>query len=136
MFWSDFESTSRIERANVDGSERVLIVENVTSGIYGLALDYGSERLYWCGVFTLEYVRFDGRLVDSSAWWSFIKYFRMCFLCVSREHGPIAHQMETLIMKYEHSEGATLFRNWLPFQEAAMNLLEYLYWHFKCSSSN
>lgn len=72
LFWSDpgySNFLSKIERANVDGSERILIVANLTAKIYGLALDYDGERLYWCSTTiesssTLEYVNFDGRLVS------------------------------------------------------------------------
>jgi hypothetical protein len=53
---------SRIERANDDGSMRVLIT-NVAARIYGLALDYDLEHLYWCTASSLEYANFDGRLV-------------------------------------------------------------------------
>lgn len=69
LFWSDSNSdASKIERAKMDGSGRSLVVTNLATKLYGLALDYDLERLYWCSTTTenesfLEYVNFDGRLV-------------------------------------------------------------------------
>lgn len=69
LFWSDVDSdydnaNSKIERANLDGSERIVIVESESVHITGLALDMELDRLYWCNaqrISTIEYAAFDGR---------------------------------------------------------------------------
>ena len=60
---------SKIERANLDGTERTPIVTNLIQP-HGLALDFDLQRLYWCNtddsilVSSLEYVNFDGRYAN------------------------------------------------------------------------
>ncbi len=64
MFWTDWGSYPRIERAHLDGSGRVAIVSNNLDYPNGLAIDYELERLYWCdGSGYIEYSNFDGRWV-------------------------------------------------------------------------
>ena len=63
LFWT---TQGKIERANVDGDYRVTIA-SVSTKLYGLALDFDSEHIYWCAYSTtnkissLEYANFDGR---------------------------------------------------------------------------
>ncbi|XP_013411103.1 prolow-density lipoprotein receptor-related protein 1 [Lingula anatina] len=50
MFWTDWGTRPRIERARLDGSERRTIM-NLTDFIkepYGLTIDYDAGKLYWC----------------------------------------------------------------------------------------
>ena len=70
LFWSDVDgdyvnANSKIERANLDGSERMVIVESESAHITGLALDMELDRLYWCSaaqeISTIEYAALDGR---------------------------------------------------------------------------
>ena len=63
MFWADWGDNPKIERANLDGSDRVAIVTTDLGYPNGLALDYESNRLYWCDakLDRIEYVDFDGR---------------------------------------------------------------------------
>ena len=64
MFWTDWGAYPRIERANLDGSERVAIVSDGLNYPNGLAIDYELEKLYWCDGFGyIEYCDFDGRCV-------------------------------------------------------------------------
>lgn len=62
MFWSDWGSTPMIERANMDGTDRVSIVTQNLLFPNGLAVDQMNSRLYFVdgGIKTLEYVSFDG----------------------------------------------------------------------------
>lgn len=48
MFWSDWGSPAKIERANMDGSDRkTVITGNGVGWPNGLAIDYKAGRLYW-----------------------------------------------------------------------------------------
>lgn len=63
MYWSDWGTNARIEKAGMDGSERsVFLSENI--GLpNGLVVDYDSSRVYWADakLKTLEYIEFNGR---------------------------------------------------------------------------
>ncbi|XP_014091454.2 low-density lipoprotein receptor-related protein 4 [Bactrocera oleae] len=62
MFWSDWGERAMIERANMDGNERVIVAETNLKWPNGLAIDYGQQRLYFVdgGTKTLESMDFDG----------------------------------------------------------------------------
>ena len=62
MFWTDWGNYPKIERANLDGSERVAIVTYNLTYPNGLAIDYESSLLYWCdaGTNVIEYSDFNG----------------------------------------------------------------------------
>lgn len=48
MFWSDWnEKTPKIERANLDGSGRILLVSETVSWPNGMAIDVITNKLYW-----------------------------------------------------------------------------------------
>ena len=62
MFWSDWGEEPKIERANLDGSgRRVLVTKHVTQPL-GLAVDYKGGLLYWCDASSdlIEYVDLNG----------------------------------------------------------------------------
>ena len=64
LFWTELsESHPVIGRANLDGSERIIIVDTGLRLPNGLAVDYELNRLYWCDAKThlIEYSNFDGR---------------------------------------------------------------------------
>ncbi|XP_066268020.1 low-density lipoprotein receptor-related protein 6-like isoform X1 [Branchiostoma lanceolatum] len=46
MYWSDWSSESKIERASMDGSNRVVLVDRVGRA-NGLTIDYQERRLCW-----------------------------------------------------------------------------------------
>ena len=46
MYWSDWGSDGRIEKAGMDGSQRASIVTGVTWP-NGLSIDFDLQRLYW-----------------------------------------------------------------------------------------
>ena len=61
MYWSDWGSAGKIERAGMDGSSRQLIHSDL-QWPNGLALDYGTQRLYWTDTSanSIEYSDFNG----------------------------------------------------------------------------
>ncbi|GFS19120.1 low-density lipoprotein receptor-related protein 4 [Elysia marginata] len=63
MFWTDLGKSAAIERAGMDGSQRVAIVGHNTTWPNGLALDYLDDRIYWvdAGTHALESCSLDGK---------------------------------------------------------------------------
>lgn len=48
MFWSDWnDKKPKIERANLDGSGRILLVSEKLTWPNGIALDTVNNKLYW-----------------------------------------------------------------------------------------
>ena len=47
MFWSDWGSFPRIERAHLDGSQRQAIVSDRIAWPNGLCVDAAAQRIYW-----------------------------------------------------------------------------------------
>ncbi len=47
LFWTDWGSTPRIERASMDGQERQTLADTSLFWPNGLALDYATDKLYW-----------------------------------------------------------------------------------------
>ncbi|XP_070174673.1 low-density lipoprotein receptor-related protein 4-like isoform X2 [Littorina saxatilis] len=47
LFWSDWSSPAKIERANYDGSDRRAVVDMSLYYTNGLALDVQNNKLYW-----------------------------------------------------------------------------------------
>lgn len=49
LFWSDWnEKRPKIERADLDGSDRVVLVKDGLGWPNGIALDLITNKLYWC----------------------------------------------------------------------------------------
>lgn len=47
MYWSDWGSLAKIERANLDGSSRFVIVNVSLGWPNGLTIDFAEGRIYW-----------------------------------------------------------------------------------------
>lgn len=57
MFWTDWGSNAKIERANMDGSNRTVLVNSTIMSSLGLgakivwpnglAIDYDTDTIYW-----------------------------------------------------------------------------------------
>ena len=47
LFWSDNGAVPKIERAKLDGTDRVNFVDNRLSKPLGLCIDYKMDQLYW-----------------------------------------------------------------------------------------
>jgi len=62
MFWVDWGADSRIERADMDGYHRTVLVHNLLWPT-SLAIDYPAKRLYWADPKSarIESIRFDGK---------------------------------------------------------------------------
>ena len=62
MYWSDWGEPAKIERASMDGSDRVVLHNTGLTWPNGLAIDYQLQRLYWADAFTdrIEYSSIDG----------------------------------------------------------------------------
>ena len=48
MYWGSRGSSSKIEQANMDGSNRTTLVSKGLVWVNSLAIDYQSRLLYWC----------------------------------------------------------------------------------------
>jgi low density lipoprotein receptor-related protein 5/6 len=63
LFWSDWgDKNPKVERANLDGSERKAIIVDHLGWPNGITLDLARERLYWCDAKTdkIEHSNMDG----------------------------------------------------------------------------
>lgn len=62
MFFSDNDPNSRIEKASLDGQDRVVIVHKGLSRVLALTVDLDNNKLYWVdyGRHTLEGCDYDG----------------------------------------------------------------------------
>lgn len=47
MYWTDWGEVPKIERADLDGTERLVMVNTSLGWPNGLALDYQERRIYW-----------------------------------------------------------------------------------------
>lgn len=47
MYWTDWGEIPKIERAALDGSDRVVLVNTSLGWPNGLALDYAEGTIYW-----------------------------------------------------------------------------------------
>lgn len=47
MYWTDWGEVPKIERADLDGMERVVMVNTSLGWPNGLALDYEDRKIYW-----------------------------------------------------------------------------------------
>lgn len=47
MYWTDWGKQPKIERANLDGSDRAVLVNSNLGWPNGLALDHSTGKLYW-----------------------------------------------------------------------------------------
>lgn len=47
MFWSDWGTQPKIERAGLDGSHRVTLVNSSIAWPNGITIDFYNQKLYW-----------------------------------------------------------------------------------------
>ena len=47
MYWTDWGTSPKIERANLDGGHRRIIVKGDLKWPNGLVIDEASQRLFW-----------------------------------------------------------------------------------------
>jgi len=62
MFWSDAGSHPRIEKASLDGNQRVAIVTTYIFHPNGIDLDRGNQRIFWvdAGYDRVESISYNG----------------------------------------------------------------------------
>ncbi len=62
MYWTDWGDEPKIERANLDGTERLCLVNTSLGWPNGLALDVPENKIYWGDAKTdsIEVANMDG----------------------------------------------------------------------------
>lgn len=62
MYWSDWGEKPKIERAAMDGSMRITLIQHNLTRPSGLAIDHEKSKLYWAdgGTQAIEYANLDG----------------------------------------------------------------------------
>ena len=62
IYWTDWGSTPKIERASMDGKDRLTIVDTLLFWPNGLVIDYAASRLYWVDAkhHVIESAKLDG----------------------------------------------------------------------------
>ena len=62
MYWTDWGKHPKIERAELDGSQRVILVNSLVAWPNGLAIDYLKQKIYWADARydKIEVMNFDG----------------------------------------------------------------------------
>ncbi len=62
MFWTDWGIIPKIERAGMDGRDRMVLVERDVEWPNGLTIDYDGKRLFWveAKLQKIGYVGWDG----------------------------------------------------------------------------
>lgn len=48
MYWTDWGSSAKIEKASMDGTSRSVLIDTNLGWPNGLTLDYVTQTLYWC----------------------------------------------------------------------------------------
>ena len=93
MYWTDWGHKPKIERANLDGSERVLLINTSLHWPNGLALDYEEQKLYWSDAHTdrIEVANADGshrRTLVSHDLPHVFGVSQLGETCLLKRHGP------------------------------------------------
>lgn len=62
MYWSDWGDKPKIERADMDGKNRLIIASTNLTWPNGLAVDHSTGKIYWtdAGSNAIEFANFDG----------------------------------------------------------------------------
>ena len=62
MFWTDWGEQPKIERAEMDGSNRGIIIRQDIHWPNGLTIDYSAEKIYWTDakLFYIAKANYDG----------------------------------------------------------------------------
>ncbi len=47
IFWTDWGSTPKIERATMDGKQRLIVADSSLFWPNGLTIDYAASKIYW-----------------------------------------------------------------------------------------
>ena len=62
MYWTDWGKYPKIERAGLDGSHRVILVNSSIAWPNGITIDYSDRKIYWADARhdKIEVMNFDG----------------------------------------------------------------------------
>lgn len=62
LYWTDWGSIARVERASMDGKGRTSLVDTDLVAPYGITIDYGEQKIYWLDAILdkIEYSNTDG----------------------------------------------------------------------------
>lgn len=62
MFWTDWGRNPRIERASMDGKNRIVIISDKLYWPNGLTIDYPTKLLYFADAYLdfIDYCNYDG----------------------------------------------------------------------------
>ena len=47
MYWTDWGSPAKVERASMDGRDRTVLIDTDIVSPYGITIDYAEQRIYW-----------------------------------------------------------------------------------------
>ena len=56
MFWTDWGTEPKVERAEMDGSNRQVIIQQNIQWPNGLTLDYNNQKLFWTDAKVPSYI--------------------------------------------------------------------------------
>lgn len=59
MYWTDWGSPAKIERASMDGQNRMVLHDTNLTWPNGITIDYPAQRLYWVDA-ALDRIEFSG----------------------------------------------------------------------------
>lgn len=62
MYWTDWGMNTKIEKSNLDGTDRIVLVNTLIGWPNGLAIDRIQRKLYWADakLDRIEYINLDG----------------------------------------------------------------------------
>ena len=62
MYWTDWGNPAKIERASMDGQNRIVLHNTLLTWPNGITVDYSAQKLYWVDAFLdkIEYSDVDG----------------------------------------------------------------------------
>ena len=62
MYWTDWGEKPKIERASLDGTHRVTIIDSELGWPNGIAVDFTENKIYWADAKTdkIEVANMDG----------------------------------------------------------------------------
>ena len=51
MYWTDWGNPAKIERASMDGQNRMVLHNTLLTWPNGITIDYSAQKLYWVDAF-------------------------------------------------------------------------------------
>ena len=62
LYWTDWGTQAKVERASMDGQDRIALITTDLTSPYGITIDYVEQKIYWVDAFLdkIEYSNTDG----------------------------------------------------------------------------